>query len=72
MNTITIKINAYDFIDLINSEKIKLQTKDLKTITESMKIKPTIINNALKITDEDFINEFKKVIDNCSIHLELI
>jgi hypothetical protein len=72
MNTITIKINAYDFIDLINSEKIKLQTKDLKKITKSIKIKPTIINNSLKITDEDFINEFKKVIDNCSLHLELI
>ncbi len=72
MCTINIKIKASDFIDLINSEKIKLQTKDLKTITENIKIKPTIINNSLKITDEDFINGFKKVIDNYSLHLELI
>jgi hypothetical protein len=72
MNTINIKIKVSDFIDLINLEKLKLQTKDLKTITDSIKIKPTIVNNSIKITDEDFINEFKKVIDNCSLHLELI
>lgn len=72
MSTINIKIKVSDFIDLINLEKIKLQTKDLKEITDSIKIKPIIINNALKITDEDFINEFKNVIDNYSIHFELI
>jgi len=68
---LSLKIKTDDFINLINTKIIEISLSDLEELKSKIKIVPEQKENAFKVSDNYFSEEFKKVFSTYSVLFEL-
>jgi hypothetical protein len=68
---ISLKVNSEDFIQLVNSGKIKVNSEDLKFIKSQIKIKPTFKDSIISVCKNDIHNSLKTTLNNHSLTFQL-
>lgn len=66
-----LKIKTKDFISLVNSGKIQIESKELHSIKRLMKLKPKKEGNKISISESNFLDEFKSTLNNHLLSVEL-
>ena len=68
---ILLKVNSKDFIQLVNSGKIKVNSEDLKFIKDQIKIKPTFNDSIISVYKKDIYKSLKANLNNHSLTFQL-
>tara|TARA_R110002033_G_C3733229_1_gene224225 strand:+ start:91 stop:315 length:225 start_codon:yes stop_codon:yes gene_type:complete len=68
---ISLKVNSEDFIQLLNSGKIKVSSDDLTFIKSQIKIKPTFKDSIISVSEDDIHNSLKITLNNHLLTFQL-
>lgn len=68
---LTLKIKTDILIDLINTKAIEISDLDLEELKSKIKIIPEQKGKTFKISNDAFLEEFKKVFSKYSVLFEL-
>lgn len=68
---ISLKVNSDDFIQLLNSGKIKVSSDDLTFIKSQIKIKPTFKDSIISVSKDDIHNSLKTTLNNHLLTFQL-
>ena len=68
---ISLKVNSEDFIQLLNSGKIKVSPDDLTFIKSQIKIKPTFKDSTISVSKNAIHNSLKTILNNHLLTLQL-
>ena len=68
---ISLKVKSEDFIQLLNSGKIKVSSDDLTFIKSQIKIKPTFKDSIISVSKDDIHNSLKTTLNNHLLTFQL-
>lgn len=68
---ISLKLNSQDFIQLLNSGKLKVNSDDLKFIKSQIKINPTLKDSIISVSKNDIHNSLKTTLNNHLLTFQL-
>ena len=72
MKNFELQIETKDFIELVNSRKIKVNNDFIKFIKDDLKISFIQDDLSIKVNNEIVINDLKNLISTCELKIQLI
>ncbi|GEJ52798.1 TPA: hypothetical protein ACT5CK_002365 [Flavobacterium psychrophilum] len=69
---VSIKIKTDDFINLINTKTIEISASDLQELKSKINIVPKKNGESFLLSNDVFLEEFKRVFSTYSVLFELI